>query len=79
MTKIRPFYVNYVNIMCGQLKVAPEHISNEVLSKLGKPSVEVYNRFVSAFKRMNQKLNKEQYLVPIFNVFSSRFNIERSS
>ena len=48
----------------GQLKVAPEHISNEVLSKLGKPSVEVYNRFVSAFKRMNQKLNKEQYLVP---------------
>ena len=37
----------------GQLKVAPEHISNEVLSKLGKPSVEVY-----------KKLGKEQYLVP---------------
>ena len=36
----------------GQLKVAPEHISNAVLEKLGKPRVEVYNRFV------------EQYLVP---------------
>lgn len=48
----------------GQLKVAPEHISNAVLSKLGKPSVEVYNRFVKAYKDMNKKLNKEQYLVP---------------
>ncbi len=48
----------------GQLKVAPEHISNEVLSKLGKPSVEVYNKFVKAYKDMNKKINKEQYLVP---------------
>lgn len=48
----------------GQLKVAPEHISNEVLSKLGKPSVEVYNKFVKAYKDMNKKLGKEQYLVP---------------
>ena len=48
----------------GQLKVAPEHISNEVLSKLGKPSVEVYNGFCEAYRRMNQKLGKEQYLVP---------------
>ena len=48
----------------GQLKVAPEHISNEVLSKLGKPSVEVYNRFCEEYKKMNQKLGKEQYLVP---------------
>lgn len=48
----------------GQLKVAPEHISNEVLSMLGKPSVEVYNAFCDAYKKMNQKLGKEQYLVP---------------
>ncbi|MBR4026901.1 MAG: YgiQ family radical SAM protein, partial [Lachnospiraceae bacterium] len=48
----------------GQLKVAPEHISNAVLEKLGKPSVEVYNKFVSAYKDMNKKINKEQYLVP---------------
>ena len=48
----------------GQLKVAPEHISNAVLKRLGKPSVEVYNKFVKAYKDMNAKLNKEQYLVP---------------
>ncbi len=48
----------------GQLKVAPEHISNAVLEKLGKPSVEVYSRFVKAYESMNQKLGKEQYLVP---------------
>ncbi|MDD6157072.1 MAG: YgiQ family radical SAM protein [Lachnospiraceae bacterium] len=48
----------------GQLKVAPEHISNAVLEKLGKPSVEVYNRFVDAYYRMNKKIGKEQYLVP---------------
>lgn len=48
----------------GQLKVAPEHISNAVLEKLGKPNVEVYNRFVDAYYRMNKKIGKEQYLVP---------------
>jgi radical SAM superfamily enzyme YgiQ (UPF0313 family) len=48
----------------GQLKVAPEHISNTVLQKLGKPGVEVYNSFVRAYKDMNKKLGKEQYLVP---------------
>ena len=48
----------------GQLKVAPEHISNAVLQKLGKPSVEVYNSFVKAYKDMNKKIGKEQYLVP---------------
>lgn len=48
----------------GQLKVAPEHISNAVLERLGKPSVEVYQKFVDAYKQMNRKLGKEQYLVP---------------
>ena len=48
----------------GQLKVAPEHISNAVLSLLGKPSVEVYNKFVQAYKDMNKRIGKEQYLVP---------------
>ena len=48
----------------GQLKVAPEHISNAVLSLLGKPAVEVYNKFVQAYKDMNKKIGKEQYLVP---------------
>ena len=48
----------------GQLKVAPEHISNTVLQKLGKPCVEVYDGFVKAFKDMNKRIGKEQYLVP---------------
>lgn len=48
----------------GQLKVAPEHISNKVLEKMGKPPVEVYKRFTKAYKDMNQTLGKKQYLVP---------------
>ena len=48
----------------GQLKVAPEHISDAVLENMGKPSVDVYERFVKAYKDMNKKLGKEQYLVP---------------
>ena len=48
----------------GQLKVAPEHISNAVLEKMGKPSVEVYEKFVHAYKKTNEQLGKKQYLVP---------------
>ena len=48
----------------GQLKVAPEHISDTVLSKMGKPSRAVYDRFVEKYKRINKQLGKEQYLVP---------------
>jgi len=48
----------------GQLKVAPEHISDAVLEKMGKPEVSVYKNFVQAYTRMNQKIGKKQYLVP---------------
>jgi len=48
----------------GQLKVAPEHVVNRVLQKMGKPSREIYDRFVAKFYEINKKLNKEQYLVP---------------
>ncbi|MDO5146692.1 MAG: YgiQ family radical SAM protein [Eubacteriales bacterium] len=48
----------------GQLKVAPEHISDKVLQMLGKPSNEVYERFVRKYKEMNRKIGKKQYLVP---------------
>lgn len=48
----------------GQLKVAPEHISDAVLTKMGKPENGVYQDFVKKYKAINQKLNKEQYLVP---------------
>lgn len=48
----------------GQLKVAPEHISDAVLEKMGKPPVSVYNKFREEYKKMNEKLGKKQYLVP---------------
>lgn len=48
----------------GQLKVAPEHISDAVLEKMGKPSVDVYNRFRKEYAKINQQLDKKQYLVP---------------
>ncbi len=48
----------------GQLKVAPEHISDNVLRYMGKPGVNVYNRFKDKFYEINRELGKEQYLVP---------------
>lgn len=48
----------------GQLKVAPEHISDQVLDKMGKPSFNVYKQFCSAYEKMNRKLKKDQYMVP---------------
>lgn len=48
----------------GQLRVAPEHISNNVLSHMGKPSREVYDKFIEKFNRINLELKKEQYAVP---------------
>ena len=48
----------------GQLRVAPEHISDNVLSKMGKPGVEVYNAFCREFEKMNEKVGKDQYIVP---------------
>lgn len=50
----------------GQLKVAPEHISDEVLVKMGKPSRALYDEFVNRFKSINKELNKKQFLVPYF-------------
>jgi len=48
----------------GQLKVAPEHISDNVLSKMGKPSAEVYLKFKKRFYEITKKIGKEQFLVP---------------
>ncbi len=52
------------NHISGQLRVAPEHISDNVLKYMGKPSVDVYNRFTKKFYDINKKLKKEQYVVP---------------
>lgn len=48
----------------GQLKVAPEHICDAVLEKLGKPKKEVYERFVRKYHKLNEQLGKKQFLVP---------------
>ena len=48
----------------GQLKVAPEHCVNSVLDYMGKPHIEVYEKFRDKYQRLNQKYGKEQYLVP---------------
>ncbi len=48
----------------GQLKVAPEHISDNVLKYMGKPENSVYNKFADKFYKINEKIGKKQYLVP---------------
>ena len=48
----------------GQLKVAPEHCSNNVLDMMGKPHIEVYERFAKKFYQCTKAIGKEQYLVP---------------
>ncbi|MDD3183700.1 MAG: YgiQ family radical SAM protein [Anaerostipes sp.] len=48
----------------GQLKVAPEHITDHVLDKMGKPEVSVYKAFVKKYRETNEKLGLKQYLVP---------------
>lgn len=50
----------------GQLKVAPEHCVNSVLDKMGKPNFEVYLKFAEEYKKMNEKLKKQQYLVSYY-------------
>ena len=48
----------------GQLKVAPEHVSDQVLKYMGKPRHAVYQSFCRKYERLNEKLGKKQYLVP---------------
>ncbi len=50
----------------GQLKVAPEHVSPGVLNKMGKPGKKSYLEFKKRYIAVNEKLGKEQYLVPYF-------------
>ncbi len=48
----------------GQLKVAPEHVSDAVLSRMGKPKNAVYNQFVDKYFRLNKQYGMNQFLVP---------------
>ena len=48
----------------GQLKVAPEHVSDAVLARMGKPKNAVYNKFVDKYFALNKQYGMNQYLVP---------------
>ena len=48
----------------GQLKVAPEHCSLAVLTRMGKPAIQTYKRFQKRFYELTKSVNKKQYLVP---------------
>lgn len=48
----------------GQLKVAPEHISDAVLTRMGKPENAVYERFTKKYYKLNEELGLKQFLVP---------------
>lgn len=64
-------YKEFLTELCehhvsGQLKVAPEHVSTQVTTLMGKSGRVVYERFMRAFRQVNKQLGKEQYLVPYF-------------
>ncbi len=50
----------------GQLRVAPEHVSDQVLKFMGKPSHRVYTQFLDAFYKENEKTGKKQFALPYF-------------
>lgn len=50
----------------GQLRVAPEHVSDKVLHYMGKPSHQVYEKFLKAYEKENAKTGQKQYAVPYF-------------
>ena len=58
------FYDLCKHHVSGQLKVAPEHVSERVLRAMGKPSAKVYERFAKKFYEINEKIGKKQFLVP---------------
>lgn len=58
------FYELCKHHISGQLKVAPEHISDNVLKYMGKPENSVYEAFKKKYKKINERIEKKQYLVP---------------
>lgn len=48
----------------GQLKVAPEHMSDRVLKAMNKPSFSVYKTFADKYKAINASIGKKQFIVP---------------
>lgn len=50
----------------GQLRVAPEHVSDKVLGRMGKPDHASYQKFIQNFNNCNKKTGKKQYALPYF-------------
>ena len=48
----------------GQLKVAPEHCIDSVLDYMGKPHIDVYEKFMEKYRKLNDRYDKDQYIVP---------------
>lgn len=48
----------------GQLKIAPEHVDDTVLKTMGKPSSALYERFLKRYYELNERFNKQQFIVP---------------
>ena len=60
----RFFYKMIKDNISGQLKVAPEHCSANVLSCMGKPSWEVYEAFRNKYFEFCRRMGKDQYIIP---------------
>ncbi len=67
LDKDQSFFSDLVQYhISGQLKVAPEHVSNRVLELMGKPPLESFDRFSEEYFRLNRNFGKNQYLIPYF-------------
>lgn len=62
-TIITQFCAHHIS---GQMKIAPEHVSEQVLSLMKKPDKEKYIHFMKIFESINRHLRKKQYLIPYF-------------
>ena len=60
-TFLRELVAHHVS---GQLRVAPEHVSDPVLAAMGKPPRSVYDAFCDAFEEVNRETGKKQFVVP---------------
>ncbi len=65
---VRSQFMNHLvtHNISGQLKVAPEHVDPKVLDAMGKPTVDIYDRFCEAYEATNKAVGKKQYLIPYF-------------
>lgn len=68
---LSPFSQKYFKELCrsyvsGQLKIAPEHVSDQVLRLMHKPRRQLYEKFVKAYQDLNKALGKDQFLAQYF-------------